>query len=153
MGDKRETYVTAWTSAQERDLLKQGWTQVGRAYLHENDSKSDYMRPCWPVMAPPAPTLAEQLRVFSEEHPGHAPLHHRAADALERLTKIESLAREVVEIPHPWSLQADNPRVVHCLYCKRKIWDDFVEMHAEWCVIGQLARALDMSIHKRKELA
>ena len=109
MGDKRETYVTAWTSAQERDLLKQGWTQVGRAYLHENDSKSDYMRPCWPVMAPPEPTLEEQLRQRYEElmrdgnSEEYAGLYRKGADALERLTKIEAAARKVVTIRSTFS--------------------------------------------------
>ena len=107
MGDKRETYVTAWTSAQERALLQQGWTQVGRTLLLDLSGDRDAaLRGFHAVLAPPEPqepTLAEQLRVFSEEHPGHAPLHHRAADALESLTKIEAAARKVVTIRSAFS--------------------------------------------------
>jgi len=98
MGDKRETYVTAWSSAQERELLQKGWTQVGRVYLHENDENPDYT--CRPVLAPPKPpTLAERLR--SEIAYGiNSQLADDAADALEHYERIEAIARKVVVKPH-----------------------------------------------------
>ena len=93
MGDKRETYVTAWSSAQERELLQKGWTQVGRVYLHENDENPDYT--CRPVLAPPKPpTLAERLR--SEIAYGiNSQLADDAADALDHYALVEAAARPV----------------------------------------------------------
>ena len=86
MGDTSKIR-TVWTRDEVEALVRQGWKTQDIGHCQKDV--------CW-FMAPPEPqepTLAEQLRVFSEEHPGHAPLHHRAADALERLTKIEAAAR------------------------------------------------------------
>jgi len=111
MGDKRETYVTAWTSAQERDLLKQGWTQVGRVYLHEHDENPDYT--CRPVLAPPEPTLAERMREAASRGHGWSGLMYDAADALERAERIEAAAQHVVDeiLPIPyggWSITHED---------------------------------------------
>jgi len=120
MGDKRETYVTAWSSAQERELLQKGWTQVGRVYLHENDENPDYT--CRPVLAPPKPpTLAERMRALAERLSEHRAFTCAgggwdclsAADALERAERIEAAAQHVVDeiLPIPyggWSITHED---------------------------------------------
>ena len=95
MGDKHDSYVTAWTSAQERELLQKGWTQVGTVHIHG--------KPAWrPILAPPepkAPTLAERLR--SEIAYGiNSQLADDAADALEHYERVEAIARKVVVEPN-----------------------------------------------------
>ena len=91
MGDT-STIRTVWNHDEVEALVRQGWKTQDIGHCQRDV--------CW-FMAPPEPqepTLAEQLRVFSEEHPGHAPLHHRAADALESLTKIEAAARKYMQL-------------------------------------------------------
>ena len=96
MGDKHDTYVTAWSSAQERELLQKGWTQVGRVYLHENDENPDYT--CRPVLAPPEPTLVARMRDWAKRAPilsdeefandQHVVDTLEAADVLERIGEL-----------------------------------------------------------------
>ena len=102
MSDKRESYVTAWTSAQERDLLKQGWTQVGRVHLHDSNTAATLGVALHPVMAPPEPqepTLAERLR--SEIAYGiNAELADDAAVALEHYDRLKEAVR-VLSLTEP----------------------------------------------------
>jgi len=104
MGDKRETYVTAWTSAQERALLQQGWTQVGRTLLLDLSGDRDAaLRGFHAVLAPPEPpkpTLAERLDGVIDAADPHdidcVPIFDAKAE-LRRLTKIEAAARYAVD--------------------------------------------------------
>ena len=108
MGDKHDTYVTAWTSAQERELLQKGWTHVGGVYLFGSTEH--------PVMAPPEPvppTLAERLRgrvktwreFYADKYASCITVQERmdilaAADALDHYALVEEAARKVVVRPH-----------------------------------------------------
>ena len=117
MGDKRDTYVIAWTSAQERELLQKGWTHVGGVYLFGSTEH--------PVMAPPEPvppTLAERMRKKADAGsftwPVVRELLHEAADALERAERIEAAAAKAVDrnlilvsppdIPDYYPIAAEN---------------------------------------------